>query len=153
MVIFDDIFWATIFRCHIPSNIVKYCQKWSISFDWNIKKVFDNYAKYHQSLWLMKCYQKMPLVNPFASEADIIWKPVSWFAKQINGLVSVWYRPPTRKVKQVWRESSILKHKLKIKIVCTFTGYNLKWLCFADLPAILSLQYPKCWNFERHWSE
>ena len=28
--------------------------------------------------------------NPFMTEAVIIWKLIHWFAKQINGLVSIW---------------------------------------------------------------
>ena len=28
------------------------------------------------------------MFNSFTTEADIIWKPVHWFAEQINGLVS-----------------------------------------------------------------
>ena len=31
--------------------------------------------------------------------------------------------------------------------VCAFTGYILNWLCFADLPAILSLQMSKMLEF------
>ena len=29
--------------------------------------------------------------NSFMKEVPVAWKPVHWFAKQINGLVSTWY--------------------------------------------------------------
>ena len=35
--------------------------------------------------------------NSFTTEADIIYKPVHWFPLQINGLGSIWYRPPSWK--------------------------------------------------------
>ena len=71
-------------------------------------------------------------------------------------------------VKQVWREPSGSKHnKMKIKIAenkttinekqkplrakigCTFTGYILNLLHFADLLAILSLQISKVLDFRK----
>ena len=35
--------------------------------------------------------------NSFVTDVSIIYKPVHWFAQQINGLVSIWYWPPSRK--------------------------------------------------------
>ena len=35
--------------------------------------------------------------NSFITEVPIIWKPVNWLAKQINGLVSIWQGPPSWK--------------------------------------------------------
>ena len=35
------------------------------------------------------------------------------------------------------------------KLICTFTGYILTGLCFADLPAILSLQISKMLEFRK----
>ena len=37
------------------------------------------------------------MLNSFMTEVSIIQKPVHWFAEQINGLVSIWYRPPSWK--------------------------------------------------------
>ena len=42
--------------------------------------------------------QQFQEFNSFMTEADIIKKPVYWFAEQINGLVSIWYRPPSWKI-------------------------------------------------------
>ena len=53
-------------------------------------------------------------------------------------------------VKQVRREPSVLRHnKLKIKIICTFTGYILKWLRFGDLPALLFLEISKMFEIRK----
>ena len=38
------------------------------------------------------------LINPFMNEVPIIWKPVYWLAEQIEGLVSIWWGPPSWKI-------------------------------------------------------
>ena len=54
-------------------------------------------------------------INSFMTEVPIIWKPVHWFAEQINGLVSIWQGPPSWKCYRVnssfhFFSSTLTKH-------------------------------------------
>ena len=50
------------------------------------------FYKKNIKIFIQKQMTKNILTNLFMTEADIIQKPVNWFAPQINGLVSIWYR-------------------------------------------------------------
>ena len=64
--------------------------------------------------------------NSFMMEADIIQEPVHWFSLEINGLVSIWYRPPS------WKSENIDDGIRPYAIIITLSPFTLSFtkLCY-----------------------
>ena len=66
-------------------------------------------------------YNSMLRFNSFMKEVPLVWKPVHWFAKQINGLVSTWY---------------ITGYTCSTLTVCLHSSHFLIWTKIAPMQMI-----------------
>ena len=87
------------FFIHFAFAICKKCIKYLRTTRTVAAIALSNFCIYFFYNEILRSLLAMKLnpINSFTTKADIIQKPVHWFAEQINGLVSIWYRPPSWK--------------------------------------------------------